>query len=438
MNTFQLVILGIFIFLAIFAVLVFSGIIPLGVGFGGSDPVELVWWGTVPSRAQGLDLSIRTFNAEHKDQISVRYVQKDSRTLEQELIGALASGRGPDLILAPHELIIRHADKLRLFSYESISQRKFIDTFAQEARLWLYPEGILALPMYIDPLVLYYNRDLFTTARLPSPPRTWEELRDQAQALTQTDERDNISQSAIALGGFNNIALAKDILVALIMQAGNPLVMQGDSEFEVTLRNTLGYAEAPAGGALAFFNKFSDSANSLYSWNSALPEARSMFTRSGLAMYLGYASELNLIRRQNPQLNFDVTTVPQSARANTADITLGRLYGLAALKSSPHATHAAQAILFLEAPDFLQSWSEVVELPPARLDLLRNKPQDPAQSVFYDSAIIARGWYDFDPQASGEIIRELAESVRQGRAQTGEALSLAHQQLTNLIPNFGQ
>ena len=64
MSTFQLVVVSTFVFLAIFAVLVFSGIIPLGIGLGGPDQANLVWWGTVSSR----DTSslIAEFNNQYK------------------------------------------------------------------------------------------------------------------------------------------------------------------------------------------------------------------------------------------------------------------------------------------------------------------------------------------------------------------------------------
>lgn len=433
MNTFQLVVIGIFIFLAVFSVLVFSGAIPLP-GVTRAPVQEVTWWATIPdTQAAGL---INNFNTEYEDRVQINYVEKDSRTLEADLIEALAAGRGPDLILAPQELIFKHADKLTPFSYDQIERRRFTDTFIEEGDLFLYPAGVVALPLAVDPLLLYYNRDFLNTARIVNPPRDWKELETQNKALTQADARSNITRSAIALGTFSNINNAKDILALLILQAGNPLVMRGgDGAWRVTIaEDFLGTGDQQAALATTFFNRFSDSSNLLYSWNSALPEAQQMFIRNSLAMYLGYASEYDLIRRQNPQINFDLAPVPQPSESTRGDITLGRLYGLAVLRASPKAAAAAQAAVLLAWSNYAKDWSDLMRLPPTRRDLLAVRPADPVAAAFYDSALIAHGWYDLNITATAGILRNLAESVRQQRVEVGSALAQTQRQLEAFLP----
>ncbi|KKW34469.1 MAG: hypothetical protein UY81_C0074G0014, partial [Candidatus Giovannonibacteria bacterium GW2011_GWA2_53_7] len=258
--------------------------------------------------------------------------------------------------------------------------------------------------------------------------------------ITEADVRGNITRSAIALGTFSNINNAKDILAVLIMQAGNPIVRRGeDGGWQVTLaQDTLGAGEPPAAQATAFFNRFSDSSNLLYSWNSALPEARQMFARNSLAMYLGFASEYDLVRRQNPQINFDVAAVPQPSEAARANITFGRLSGLAVLKASPKVTTAAQAAVLLAWSNYAQRWADLTRLPPARRDLLSARPADPVAATFYSSALIAHGWYDFNSVVTGSALRSLAESVRQGSVEVGSALSQTQRQFEATLPNARQ
>src|SRR3990167_2430852 len=123
MNLFQTGLLIVFAFFIIFAVLVFAGIIPFfnatPDGVGG----EVVLWGTLPSA--NLAAPLEELNRENEEVFSVRYVEKKAATFDTELVEALASGTGPDMILLPHELIVRHENKEFPIPYASFSARAF-------------------------------------------------------------------------------------------------------------------------------------------------------------------------------------------------------------------------------------------------------------------------------------------------------------------------
>ena len=105
-----------------------------------------------------------------------------------------------------------------------------MNTFIQQAELYLKTDGSLAVPFIVDPLVMYWNRDSFTNAGIATPPKFWDEFTGLNTKLTQKDVNSNIRKSAIAMGEFTNISHAREILGTLFLQSGNP----------VTYRDTTG------------------------------------------------------------------------------------------------------------------------------------------------------------------------------------------------------
>ena len=87
-------------FLGIVGVLVFA------FGGGKKDPTkdygpQVIVWGTADENS--INSIISDINGPNGSTINAKYVQKDADTFDQVLIDALASGKGPDVILMPLE-----------------------------------------------------------------------------------------------------------------------------------------------------------------------------------------------------------------------------------------------------------------------------------------------------------------------------------------------
>ncbi len=425
LNTFQIVLLACLGVIAFVAVLIFAGVIPGFRGSPGGVGGTVVLWGPIPEET--MNSALKVFQDQYKSEFTLTYDYQDPRRLDANLVEALAAGRGPDLVIFPHASLIKRLENISPLAYENYSELQFTGNFIRESKLYLADSGILALPLYLDPLVLYYNPDLLSAARLVEPPKTWKEMESAVKVLTQVDQNNNLLASAIALGKTNNIANAKDILSLLIMQVGNPITVLTVNKLNIVLAESADSGKSPAVDALDFFNRFSNPANALYSWNGAQPEARDAFLRGSLAMYLGYASEYNLIKRQNPQLNIEVTVVPQVTK-NSA-ITIGRLFGVSLLRGSPNPVTAARAMTLLSGATTGQSLATTLELAPTRKDLLRSFPKDPTQSVFYQSAIFSSGWLDPAADESKKIFQKMIENSQSGAAATSEVVKRAQAEL---------
>ncbi|HRY62276.1 MAG TPA: extracellular solute-binding protein [Candidatus Paceibacterota bacterium] len=420
-STFQYILLVIFGFLGVFGVLVFAGIIPIG-GEGATYEGAVTLWGSVPER--DMDLVLSDFNKENEDLFTLNYVYKDKQTFENDLINALAKGEGPDLVMITNDLIIKQGDKLLTIPFETYPERTFKDTFVEAGEIFLTKDGTLALPLYADPMIMYWNRDLFTNAGLVTYPKTWTDFLNISEKLTKKDNKGNVFQSAVAMGSYKNISNAKDILTTLFLQVGDNIISKntgvGDTLSKL-YNSTLGGTSRGAGSAIDFFVEFSNPAKSAYSWNPSLSNSKSLFSEGKLAVYFGKASEYYGIKANNPHLNFDVALMPQR-EDSSLKVTSADVIGIAVVKASEKQGTALRALYSLTGNNYGKIISGLLPLPSLRRDVLATAEKDPVLSVFNSSAIISRTWYDPDASASDIIFRSLVEAVNSGRQSASEAI----------------
>jgi ABC-type glycerol-3-phosphate transport system substrate-binding protein len=188
-----------------------------------STAPAVVIWGTLPSGVVNTYFGITVAKAESPAFSQVTYVQKRPETMYQQYVEALVTGTGPDILLMPQEDLLRYQGKIIPIPYDTYPENDYKNTFIQEGELYLTSSGILAIPFTVDPMVMYWNRDIFSNALIASPPKTWEEFLSLAPILTKRDNATNIVRSAVGLGEYNNVTHAKDIMSLLFMQAGTPI-----------------------------------------------------------------------------------------------------------------------------------------------------------------------------------------------------------------------
>ena len=424
-------IIGIFLVFAALGVLAFAGF--RGIGNDKEDSVgKIVVWGTVSSTNMEEVLDPLRFDGQVYDGVS--YVEKDVRTYAAELINALAAGRGPDLFLLEHDQLLQFEDKLTVVPYDTYSEREFKDTFIEGGEIFLTPTGILSLPFSVDPMVMFWNRDIFTSESVANPPEYWDEFFVLAPVLTEVDQASNIERSFVAMGEYRNVTHAKQALSTLIMQAGNPITVRDEfGRVHPALDNNRDYPASAVDSALRFYTEFSNPVKSVYSWNRALPSAREAFAAGDVAVYLGFASELALIKNINPNLNFDVAPMPQPRDAATR-ITFGNVQGLAIPRNTKRPNDSFKVARTLSEAASVQRLEAQTGLPSVRRDVLRAKPEDDAaRAVFFDSALWVRAWSDPDPQGTNAIFQEMIESTVSGRARISEAVGDADRELEQLL-----
>ena len=425
MSKFQIILLAVFGVFIVLGVVAFS----LYRGSGGEN-VAMTVWGDIAPEDFGLLLTTSAISQDRM--FSVNYVEKSTETIEAEFTEALARGTGPDLIILTQDQLWKNKAKLLAIPYTSINERDFKTAFIEEGELFLDETGIYALPLSIDPLVLYYNRDLLSNARQAQHIQYWDEIYAAATNLSKRDAAGNIVLSVMALGEARNIPHAKDIFSLLLLQAGTPITGFVNKELRSQISNSYGLLVSPGETALDFYTQFSNPTKVYFSWNRSLIDAQTHFTSGDSAYYLGFASEFRVLKNKNPILNLGISIVPQS-RVSGKSITFGRLRAVAISRGASNPAIALALANKLVSREVALSLSQILSLPPVRRDLLSLKPNDAILPVFYDAALQSKGWLDPDSTATKTIFSEAIESVTSGRARAVEAINKASREIEALI-----
>ncbi len=429
LSTFQIVVLGIFVALTLIGVGVFAA---SGGLRGGESVGEVVIWGTVDrDDMQGV---LDTMRGSDKTFQNVTYAEKNPTTYATELINAMAAGRGPDLFLISQREVYSFSDKILIIPYSEVSRGTFVNSFIDEAQLFLTPEGALAMPFLVDPLVMYWNRDLFASAGVANPPLYWNDFLDLAPKISSLDGSSAVKRSAVALGVWSNVQNAKEILLNLLLQAGDP-VTERDAEGEliVVLGDRRGGSTSdPSASALRFYTEFANPSKTTYSWNRSLPQSDDMFASGDLAVYFGFASEYGDFAARNPNLRYSIATIPQIEGARTRS-TFGRLTGLAIPRSSANVAGALEVAKKLSSADAGPVVSNLTGLPPVRRDIAFDPSEDASISVFAQSALISGGFLDPSPTITNQIFQTMIESVISGKAEPASAIFDARRELEALV-----
>ena len=100
---FKNIIFGVGILAALVAMLIFSGRLPIGKSNKVTATGEVVAWGTLPQASmENLFQSINNTTKTYR----ISYYEVSEATFSSKLLEALASGRGPDLIIPPYQIIL--------------------------------------------------------------------------------------------------------------------------------------------------------------------------------------------------------------------------------------------------------------------------------------------------------------------------------------------
>lgn len=424
------ILLGLGVFAALFAVLIFSGKIPIG-NKKSQASGEVVMWGTLSETE--MNKVVQAFNPKAKT-YRVTYREVPEANFSQTLLEALANGAGPDLILAPHQILLSQADRLYPFPVTSFSEKTYKDMYVDGASIFFTPQGAIALPVAVDPLVLFYNRTLFSKHGIINPPQYWDDILTMTPTITIKNAKGGFDESAIALGA-PNTPYAKDILMATVGELGQiPILRQyradGTPYFTVTA-NMPAASDGqvyPLATAVRFFSQFADPTKPSYTWSQFSGDASDQFVAEKLAMYIGYAGELFPLRARNPKADIDMSYFPQTKGYNTFT-TGGRFYGIASLKSSKNLNTALAVEAQFAKGEISTSLATILGTVPA----LRSYAATPGLlDVMARSMLVAHPWYDKFPTETTNLVSSMLSDIVNGRLGPSDAVGAFVSRLQDL------
>lgn len=396
-------------------------------------PVRLEYW-TVHNDTSML----RQFAAEYQQifpYVTINIKQVRSEEFENLFVNALADDVAPDMISIHADWIRQYANRLApvpstievaryseqgTYSKEVVVtkqtiqmptirsvQENFVRTVAEDA---VVGGQLYGFPLAMDTLALYYNKTLLDRAGIPLPPQTWDEFLRAVQQTTRFNSRGDIVQSGVALGTGETIDHSFDLMSMLMMQNGITMAQGSTVTFSsgISERNTDVH---PAMQALRFYTDFARDTKDVYSWNNDLGNAFDHFVRGKSVFYFGYAHDMERIEGRAPQLDVEVTTLPQLNPQVPANVANYWIEGV--VKKSASQNHAWNFIRYISSPSNISKYVAATNQPtPLRVGLTEQM-DDPFLEPFASQVLHATHWYQGrNISAAKEAMNDMVENYR--------------------------
>lgn len=376
---------------------------------------EVTIWGVLPE--DGIEPLLFELRDIDDAYLGVSYEYISPETFSEKLTNALADGEGPDMLLMSHEQLVELRKRIQPLSYESFPLRDIKDRYIDGALVFALTDGLYAYPVAVDPLVMYWNKDILTTKGFLAAPVTWDELLNKHfPALIDRNADRTINRSVVALGEYPNVRNAFGIISTLLLQSGTKGVVDaGDNSYQILLNESYDTRLKPVEALANSYPNFSRPSSPLYTWNRSFNEDRDRFLSGDLVFYFGYGSEGSDLEQLNPNLSFDISEVPQDASA-TVRRTYGKFYGLAALKSSDNLAGVAIVMQSLGSSQTADSLAQKNRLVPTTRSSVATGSNDTYGRIAYKSATVAYGWLSPRQPAVAEIFTAMTRDINENRS----------------------
>ncbi len=419
-------------------------------------PVSLNYW-RVWDEADDFDDIIKTYQLQHP-YVSINYRRLRYSEYEKELLEAFAEDRVPDIFSIHNTWVKKYQTKIKpmpeattmvypiekgtikkqiineLRTTKSLTLKELRDNFldvvygdvvvkSTDEKTNQVKDFIFALPLSVDTLVMYYNKDLFNNAGIIDYPRYWnKDFQKIVKNLTKQDIKGQIIQSGVALGGSSNIERYSDILSVLMMQNGTEML---NNSGRVLFASTpSAYQEqkfVPGLEALQFYCDFANPAKEVYSWNDNLDNSLDMFIKGKLAIFFGYAYHQPTIKAKAPKLNYVIVPLPQ-IEGNSA-VNFANYWVETVSKKSRHPDEAWDFIQFAARAENVKSYLDKTKKPTALRSLIEEQQKNPEMEVFANQLLTAKSWYKGkDSNVMEEIFKEMIDKVNAGQEAIGNII----------------
>lgn len=379
---------------------------------------------------------MEAFSSAHPH-ISINYRRLRLEEYESALLNAFAEDRGPDIFLIHNTWVGKYASKIqpmpaftkmayrfaegsstnRTYTYELRNERSitikelkenYPDAVAKDVLRRIntakegdpvYEDKILALPMSVDTMAMYVNKDLLNSAGIPVIPDTWDKFQATIPRLVKINSEGKIMQAGTAMGLAGNVERSTDLLSILMMQNGTEMVADdGYPTFAFMPASLKDRREAtPGAQALRFYLDFANPNKEIYTWNTEMPNSLDAFTQGRVAFFFGYAYHLPTIKARAPKLNLAIAKLPQ-IEGNPV-VNYANYWAWTVSKKSKSSDVAWNFINYLTKVDNEKQFLDLAKRPPAHKSLIEGYLENEELGVFASQILTSKSWYrGADPQ----------------------------------------
>jgi len=298
-----IVLVALLIIFIIFAIGIFAFSKIKGAG-EENEEVTLIYWG-IWEDENVMQPIFEEFHRQNPN-ITIQYEKQDIVSLGnyvERLRERSKNETGPDIIRFHNSWVPQVKNLLLPFPEDLVKSADIKNSYVETVSKDLKKDGAYyGLPLGVDTLSLFVNTQLLDNVGT-TVPTTWEDLAKVSRELTVIEDG-KIITAGVALGTYDNIAHASDIISLLLVLNGAELSNIGED------------SDDNAADAFKFYTSFSKGEGRV--WDQTLPNSKVAFAGGRVAMYFGYSWDLFEIQSINPNLTFQIFSVPSlSGRKNT-------------------------------------------------------------------------------------------------------------------------
>lgn len=423
-------------------------------------PVTLTVWAT-EDQEKSFQPAMKSYTA-GRPFVTLKYVKVRPEDYFQQLVTSWAQGKGPDIYFVPNTWIgqmtqysvpmpadlsvplvkqskgiLGANSRVIPTTQPAPSVTKLQNDFVEAAVSDMVQDGqVWGLPLAMDTIVLYYNKDLLSNAKVFEPAKTWNDLLAQIDNnhLTIVDDKNTLVQSGVALGTATNVPYASDLVTLLIMQNGSAMLTH-DKKAAFT---------SPSGAtAVTFYTSFAQSTKTSYSWNNDQPNALDAFLQGKVVYYFGTLADRTKIAASH--LAWGVTSMlhlrpegDNDATTNTQrfiDATRFQVGMVSKSASVDKKTVTAWNFLrFLSQENNVKPYLAATGKLSALKHVLNAQKDDPDLGVYAGQLLTAKTWYHGQAGASLDgYFQNMVTSIVTNKSTVSEALGLAAQQVESTL-----
>lgn len=402
--------------------------------------------------------------------VKINYRQfTDTEEYYDLILNELAEGEGPDIFSVPNTWFVKNYKKVYPAPTNMYPPQIFEDEFVSVTMDDLVKQNpetgdlqVYGIPMTVDTLALYYNKDQFDDA-IPEqgkPSVTWDGIKEDVYKLTKKDNSfERFEVSGMAMGFADNISRAVDILYLLMLQDGGSIYDQNYMEAIFAQQQGIGSDGStikPGENALELYTSFADSTNKNYSWNSYLSDANSdekeitTFARGKVSMIIGYSYMYEQILDEIDELQakglstidpdvIRIAMIPQKmdpSQSTEKRVAYAHYFAETVARTSENPDWAWDFIVFATSKEQLQHYNEKTHKPTSRRDMIEEQKEDPIYGVFAEQIGIAESFPIYDEAAYEQIFLKAIESVLATKSPA-DAMKIAQDEINAILPSEG-
>lgn len=414
-----------------------------------SKKVELQVWGVVDD-VDAYQTILTDYRRLHPN-VTLTFRRFRLEEYENELLNALAEDRGPDVFMIHNDWVGKYMPKIVPMPTQTKTASQSVQGTLKKELVWTlnteptvsirqfkidYPDAVVSdmlrtvdvstvpdkrdyqqrvvgIPLSVDTLAMYANKDLLNAAGISTMPENWDDFQTAVKKLTKLDDQGAILQSGAALGTGKNIERSPDIIAALMMQNGAEMsAADGTPTFNTIPAKLSGQRDfPPAYQALTFYTDFANPGKDVYTWNNTMPNSLDAFIQGKTAFFFGYGYHLPTIQAGAPKLNLGIAKLPQIT--GNPVVNFANYWAWTVSKKTKSVDLSWNLLNFMRKPEESQKYIDYAKRPAALRSQLGAQMENEDVGVFASQVLTAQSWYrGNDPTAMENAMMSMIDDAQ--------------------------